>query len=483
MFTQTTWVRQVTFAFLAACLAVAVVAARSSGQAPAVSKAAPAASAQTPAEIIDAKMSTSCKADGPGGAAIFVKDGKVLLRKSYGLADIEFGIPVEPDMPFRVGSVTKQFTAAAILLLAQQGKLSIDDPIRKFSSDWPTQPTRGPITVEHLLTHTSGIKSYTAMKYWRPSLIKDVTVTELIDVFKSEPPEFAPDQRFLYNNSGYALLGAIIEKVSGETYGQFIQKHIFDVLGMKHSYYDETARIIPRRVRGYEKKDGKFIHASYVSMTQPYAAGSLMSTVDDLALWDAALYTDTLLNADSRKRMFTAHLLGDGRSSGYGYGWFLGDYDGHPAADHTGGVNGFACYVLRMPKDKVYVALLTAGCGGGLATTGKRAAAVAIGKPLVDPPVYSLDPATLDAYVGLYRDVDFYQRHVTRDGNKLMMTEEKAELLPASPTEFFYKGQGGLSRVLFEKGPLGQMQKLIEEEWGNRNTFTRVGAAPGSAGR
>src|SRR5262245_36905600 len=168
---------------------------------------------------INEVLEKSFKPNEPGAAVIVVKDGRVIFRKGYGMANLELGVPVEPDMIFRIGSVTKQFTAVAILMLAEQGKLSLNDEITKFLPEYPTQGHK--ITVEHLLTHTSGIKSYTGLPEWRPLWRKDVTMRELIDLFKDKPMEFAPGERWNYNNSAYVLLGAIIEKVSGQSYADF----------------------------------------------------------------------------------------------------------------------------------------------------------------------------------------------------------------------------------------------------------------------
>ncbi|MGH9971179.1 MAG: serine hydrolase domain-containing protein, partial [Pyrinomonadaceae bacterium] len=194
---------------------------------------------------INEALEKTFKPDEPGAAVIAVKDGKVIFRKGYGLANVELGVPVEPDMVFRLGSVTKQFTAVAILMLAEQNKLSLDDDITKFLPDYATKGHK--ITIEQLLTHTSGIKNYTSLPEWLSGWRKDMTVKEIIDLFKDQPMDFAPGERWSYSNSGYILLGAIIEKVSGQTYQEFIEKNIFTPLGMKHSYYDNTARLIPRR--------------------------------------------------------------------------------------------------------------------------------------------------------------------------------------------------------------------------------------------
>ena len=210
------------------------------------------AAPQTPAPLaaqVDSLLSSVYKSGEPGAALLIMKDGQVLVRKAYGMADLELGIPLEPDMVFRIGSMTKQFTAVAALMLIEQGKLALADPITKFLPDYPIQGKT--ITIEHLLTHTSGIQSYTDMDSWRPLLRKDMNLTELIGVFKDQPMQFAPGERWRYNNSGYVLLGAVIEKVAGMSYESFLQKNIFDPLGLKNTFYGSATRVIPRRIPGY----------------------------------------------------------------------------------------------------------------------------------------------------------------------------------------------------------------------------------------
>lgn len=439
-----------------------------------LSAAAGQRDAESAAAQIDRLLADAYKADRPGATALVVKDGQTVLRKGYGLADLELGVPVEPDMIFRVGSVTKQFTSTAILMLAERGKLSIGDPITKHLPEFPTGGKT--ITIEHLLTHTSGIRSYTSMPAWRPLMIKDLSVAEMIDVFKNEPHDFAPGDRFLYNNSGYFLLGAIIEKVSGQTYEQFIEREIFTSLGMKHSFYGSHARVIPRRVPGYEKNAGGYVNAAYLSMTQPYSAGSLLSSVDDLALWEAAIASGKLLTAASMKRMFTPYTLASGKSTGYAYGWSIESYERHPVAGHGGGINGFVCAVVRLPEDKVYVAVLSnnASNDANPGDLARRAAAIAIGRPVTDPPTVALDAAALDAYVGTYQSDGPARRVVTRDGDGLFMTGggPRVQILPASPTEFFVKGS--LVRIAFEKDSTGRIMKMTAGAWGPKETFART---------
>ncbi len=198
---------------------------------------APATQGDPLGQTLDAMLTKLYPKDAPGAAVIAVRDGKTVLRKGYGMADLELGVPIQPDMVFRIGSMTKQFTAVAILMLVEEGKLAVSDPITKFLPDYPTGGKT--ITVEHLLTHTSGIKSYTDMPDFLANIRKDYKVQELIDHFKGEPMDFAPGERYQYDNSGYFLLGAIIEKASGMSYEAFLKQRIFDVVGMTQTSLDE----------------------------------------------------------------------------------------------------------------------------------------------------------------------------------------------------------------------------------------------------
>lgn len=286
--------------------------------------------------------------DAPGAAVIVVKDGETLFKRGYGLVNLEHNIPVTPETVFRVGSVTKQFTAVSILMLAEEGKLALDDPIEKFL---PAYPTHGhTITIEHLLTHTSGIKSMTSLPELWEETGKDFKTEQLIEKFKFKPMDFAPGTRFLYNNSGYFLLGAVIEKISGLAFEAFLQERIFDPLGMKQTYGYTAMRIIPQRASGYDKAEQGYQNCPYLSMTIPGAAGVMMSTVGDLALWDASLYTEKLLPFTALQKAWTSYRLNDGSSTYYGYGWGIEQFQGLQWIRHGGGIHGFVCDALRIPQ-------------------------------------------------------------------------------------------------------------------------------------
>jgi len=267
--------------------------------------------AQSIEQQVDAILNEQYEHNGPGATALIYKNGDVIYRKGFGYANLELDVKMNPNHVFEIGSITKQFTAIAILMLEEQGKLKVDDDITTFIPDYPTHGNT--ITVHHLLNHTSGIKSYTAMKSFREKARVDMTPTELIDVFKNEPMDFNPGEQYRYNNSGYIILGHIIEVVTGASYEDFVQKNFFDKLGMSNSYYGSHQKLIKNRAYGYQDRDG-YVNADYLSMTLPYAAGSLMSNVDDLLKWQKALNTYQLISKATYEKAINGSSLNNGMS-------------------------------------------------------------------------------------------------------------------------------------------------------------------------
>jgi len=426
---------------------------------------------------IDKLLSDVYKPGQPGAAVLVKKQGKVIWRKGYGLANLELNVPVEPDMIFRLGSITKQFTAVAVLMLAEEGKLSLQDEITKFLPDYPTQGKK--ITVEHLLTHTSGVKSYTDLPEWLPLQRKDMTVGEIIDLFKNQPMEFTPGERWKYSNSGYILLGAIIEKASGKSYADFLADRIFGPLGMKSSCYDSTSRIIPRRVPGYSKGNSGFENAPYLSMSQPYAAGALGSSVDDLATWTEALLAGKLIKRETLERAFTSYKLKDGLDSKYGYGWCISDYEGHRLIEHGGGIHGFLSYALFFPEDQIFVALLTNSAVTELQPEplAFRTGCLALGIPYKEPVPIFLSEKELEPLIGVYADAQGEELYITRQGNKLfcqIVGVGKSEIRPVSATEFFVTDFP--ARVHFLKDGKGAVTGLrVVARIGPVQSFTKTG--------
>ncbi len=285
------------------------------------------------------------------------RGGDLLLVKGYGQADIENDVPAIAETVYRIGSITKQFTAAAVMQLVEAGKIGLDDPITKYLPDYPTQGHE--VTIRHLLTHTSGIKSYTGLAAWRPTIKLDLTDEELLALFKDEPFDFTPGERFLYNNSGFYLLGVIIEKAGGETYREYLNAHLFGPLGLRGSTYCDERPIIRGRAEGYALVGGELLNDEYLSMNQPGAAGALCSTVPDLLSWTAALRTERVVSAASYRQMTTSGTLDEGSTTGYGFGLVVGDLEGHPSVSHGGGINGFSTMLAHYPDADLDVVVLS----------------------------------------------------------------------------------------------------------------------------
>ncbi len=448
--------------------------------------AARAAAPVSPAELgayADKALAAIYPPGQPGAAAIVVKDGKVVLRKGYGMANLELGVPMAPDMVFELGSVTKQFTAAAILLLQERGKLRVEDDITKYLPDFPTHGQT--ITLENLLTHTSGIPSYTGLPEWFPHMREDLKPADVAALFKDKPLEFNPGEKWAYDNSGFFLLGMIIEKVSGKSYEDFVEEEIFHKLGMTHSRYGHPEEIVPRRATGYSKDEKSFENASFISMTQPYAAGALMSTVDDLAIWDRALSGDrekTLLTKASLDRMFTAAHLKSGLSTHYGYGMGVSDFQGKRLLQHGGDINGFTTDVTRVPEERLFVAILSNNDASDPRpdAVALRIVAKALGKPLEERRPVRLETKLLDEYVGVYRFDEKTVRTITREGGKLFWQRAprpKRELFAAGRDDFYFPEDG--TAVRFRRDAQGKVAgATLEPGFGAEESGVKTNEPP-----
>jgi CubicO group peptidase (beta-lactamase class C family) len=357
-------------------------------------------SSQKQSKEFDAILNEAFEEDGTGAAVIIARDGEVLYRNAVGMANLELGVEMSPDHVFRIGSITKQFTACAILKLAEEGKLDLQDDITKYIEDYPTHGHT--ITIEHLLTHTSGIKSYTSMEEWTAEVRKkDFTPAEMVDFFKNQPIDFAPGEKWVYNNSAYFLLGYIVELVSGTTYESYIDSTFFKPLGMNNSYYGSTSRIIPKRADGYAQGKDGLKNDDFLSMTQPYGAGSLLSTVDDLYIWYSAVFNLEVISASSLKKATTQYELNSGKKTGYGYAWFIGNIQGRSSINHGGGINGYLSASMFLPEEKLFVAVFsncTCKRPGGIA---EDMAAIALGKPFEWKSI-SLDDELLKSYEAVF---------------------------------------------------------------------------------
>jgi CubicO group peptidase (beta-lactamase class C family) len=289
------------------------------------------------------------------GAVLIAKDDKILLEQGYGFANVEWDVPNTPDTKFRLGSITKQFTATAILQLVEAGALRLDDPACNYVPDCPE--AWKPVTIHQLLNHTSGIPSYTGLPdFFAPKNSRiPLSPLEVVMLTKDRKLEFQPGEGWNYNNTGYVLLGHIIEKVSGVKYDAYLKEHIFDPLDMKDSGYDWTRPVQKHRASGYlyNPSTKAYTNADYLDMSLPHAAGSLYSTVKDLYQWDRALAAGKLLKKSSFELMFMP-----GKKN-YGYGWGIETVDGRKQIGHGGGINGFSTMIARYPDQNAVVIVLS----------------------------------------------------------------------------------------------------------------------------
>lgn len=290
--------------------------------------------------------------NGPGGEFLVAKAGKTIYQKSFGKANLELNVNLSSDNVFQIASMSKQFTAISILILEEQGKLNVNDAVSKYVPDYPVGDK---ITLHHLLTHTSGIKDFTKMKSLGEIAQKEMTPKMMVDFFKNEPVDFAPGEKFEYNNSGYVLLGYIIEIVSGETYEDFIQKNIFDKAGMTKSFYASDRKIISDRAYGYQKKEYGYVNKTPISFSVPFSSGSLMSSVNDMLKWQNALNKNLFLNSKTLKKAFTKYKLNNGQEFTYGYGWHLKEINQTVMREHGGSIFGYKSMGVYIPSEDIYV--------------------------------------------------------------------------------------------------------------------------------
>lgn len=425
--------------------------------------------------LVEAIFQEAVTGDSPGAAVLIAQNGTILHEKGFGLASLEHHVPITPETKFRIGSITKQFTAAAILKLQEAGWLSLHDPLSKFIPDFP----RGDeVTIHHLLTHTSGIHSYTE----RPDFLQTVTTetkpAELIATIKSDKYDFNPGEQWRYNNSGYFLLGHIIEKVSGQSYEAYLKKTFFEPLGMNDTGVHHWSDILDHEATGYSYSNGKFQKAKNWDMSRAGGAGALYSTVADLYRWNEAVFNGKVLSEASLAAAFTPVTLNDGKKAtavggGYGYGWAISEFRGLKEIAHGGGLHGFVTYLARLPEQNLTVVVLT-NCAPprDVNPTGiaRSLAEIYLWEKMASQDSYStapVDPKVYDDYVGRYEYPGGAIMTVTRDGNRLfaqLSGQSKFEIFPRSPNEFFWKVVD--AQITFVKNEQGEVVRAIHRQGG-----------------
>jgi CubicO group peptidase (beta-lactamase class C family) len=413
-----------------------------------VSKGVPSPEPFDAGAVVSAMVDEIASDDAPGVAVLVARDGKVLLSRGFGIADLSHGIEISPTTKFRIGSVTKQFTAAAILKLQEDGRLSVDDKLSKYIPDYP----RGDeVTIHHLLTHTSGIKSYTSKPDFITTATVPITTEKLIESFKNDPFDFDPGKQFSYNNSGYFLLGYIIEKVSGQSYGDYLRDTFFKPLGMNDTGVHTHSEILAHEATGYSAESGKISKALDWDMSRAGGAGCLYSTVEDLMRWNEGVFGGKVLSSDSLKAAFTPVKLDSGEEPmmSYGYGWMMGDRRGLKTISHGGGLHGWMSMLTRYVDQNTTVVVLHNAVPAVPGLTPNEVADLAadafLWQEMKPHPRYeedkSVDPATFAAFVGRY-DYMGAVMVVTLEGKQLtaqLTGQPPFPIFPISATRFFWK--------------------------------------------
>ena len=423
-------------------------------------------------ELVDGHM----KANGFSGAVLLAKEGKPLVAKGYGYANIEWQIPNTTSTKFRIGSITKQFTSMLVMQLREQGKIKLEDSMCVYVA--PCPEAWKPVTIHHLLTHTSGIPTYTGIAAWREVNMMPKTTDQIIAFFRDLPLQWAPGEKYAYNNSGYFLLGVIIEKITGRKYEQALQEMILKPLGLSDTGYDWSKTILPRRAAGYTGIGRALANTPALDMQHPYAAGSLYSTVEDLLKWDQALYTTALLPDAARQLMWTPF------RENYAYGWIVVEptataFGGHRRVLHGGGINGFSAMIVRLPESRMTVIVLTNNDSASASTVARDIMAIYYGHKYevpAAPVIAKIDPRIFDQYIGQYEMRPGVVLTISREGDSLMAQPSggrKVEILPSSETRFFVTAPA--VTFTFFKGPDGKVTHVVVVQGGTETHAKKIG--------
>ena len=399
--------------------------------------------------------------DGPGYVITVDRGGEPIYQKAIGMADIEEQSQLQLNHEFRIGSITKQFTAVAILRMIEAGTICMTDPLIEFLPDYPDP--LGRITLEHLLTHTSGIKSYTELEQWNHMSLDDlISISEIIDLFRDEPVDFAPGDEFRYNNSGYYLLGRIIEIVSGLPYDDYLYKDLIEPLNLMQTHYGDSEASSALRAQGYQVGEhGQYRLADSINMDNAYAAGALVSTVSDLSQWYSSVARGSVMSAKMLDRAWTPYQLADGTYTNYGYGWYLNEVDGIRVIRHGGGINGFSTASAYLPEEDIFVAVFSNNQQHPTDGLMKKIVGSILGLSSSDPERIEVTSSTLSSYAGTYQLKDGQQIEIIIDQNRLIGYTDwqaKVELIPIGQHTFYVAAEE--SKVRFNVNRQGVCKSL-----------------------
>ena len=434
---------------------------------------------------VDSLVSYRIKPTEPGASILIARKGKVIYEKAFGSANLELNVPLQTDMVFRIGSVTKQFTAIGILQLVEQGKISLQDSIQKYVRDFPSKGYT--ITIENLLTHTSGIPDYSNADTVNPYIEReDFTPERIINYFKRLPLEFKPGTRYNYSNSGFLLLAYIIQKVTGVDYHQYMDENVIKRAGLTNTFYATENTIVPKRVNGYTRDRGFYENREYQTLSIGFGCGDLMSTVEDLFKWNESLLAYKLVRKETLEKAFTPFILADGKSTHYGYGWFVDSSQGQRCIHHEGQVSGFIAEEEYFPGPDTYVAILT-NVKSGEDTTDfserrfllfSNVISLGLGKQL--PKETQVNENILNSYIGHYaatfkknstltvyrKDGQLYMDLSNGTGKNMVMLAQSATkfLLPdvksIETTCEFISANGKITKLVFTQDKQYEWKKI-----------------------
>jgi len=404
----------------------------------------------------------------PGLSIAVMRNGEIVKAKGYGLANVELNVPAKPETVYQSGSMGKQFTATAVMMLVEEGKIALDDKITRYFPDSPESWSN--ITVRNLLTHTAGTTDYPKDFDFR----RDYTEDELLKKAQAIPLAFEPGEKWSYSNLGYVTLGILISKVTGKFYGEFLSERIFKPLGMSSARIISEADIVPNRAAGYRMAKGELKNQEWVSPSMNTTAdGSLYLTVLDVAKWDAALYTEKLLKKSSLAQMWTPVKLNSGVTRPYGFGWAFGNVGGHSIIEHGGAWQGFTSHIARYVNEKLTIVVLTnrAGANPGNIAHGIARLYNSDLAPVARKEV-QLDPRSLDQYVGKYELEPGFVLNITRSADHLWLQGtglSRVQLFPESQTDFFSKAVD--AQLTFVKDGSGRVTHLVLHQRGDREAL------------
>lgn len=437
------------------------------------------------AKSVDSLVVPQFKPNEPGVSILIAKHGQIVYEKAFGSANVELNVPMQLDMVFRIGSITKQFTAIGILQLAEQGKISLQDSVQKYIKAFPSKGYK--ITIENLLTHTSGIIDYTSIDDPDPYIERrDFTPQSLINYFKNEPLQFSPGTKFSYSNSNYVLLAYIVEIVSGKPYHEYMKENVLQPAGLTNTFYADENTIVPGRVAGYTRHRGFYENCDYQTISLGYGCGDLLSTVEDLYKWNNALLANKLVKKETLEKAFTPFTLKNGTHTTYGYGWFIDSALGKKCIHHEGQVSGFIAEEEYFPDAETYIALMTNVKTGDDTTDFSdnrfrlfnNIFSLALGRSLLKEAV--INDTILDKYVGIYTATFKKNSKLTiykKDGKLYMNlsngTGKNMVMLPQSDTTFllpdvkwiktsceFINEDGNVSKLFFTQDKRYEWKKV-----------------------